>query len=525
MDSMLFYHGDILTMEAREDRPEAVVVEDGRIARVGTLEEALNFAPKAERVDLEGQTLMPAFIDAHSHITSFATTLGIVSLAGAESLDEVRDRIRTYAKERKVAAGKWIVGFGYDHNDLAEGRHPTRWDLDDASPDCPVLIAHASGHMGVVNSLGLQELGIDKDTPDPEGGVIGRREGEPTGYLEERAFTQRSAGVMRPTMEETLALLDEAQRVYLSYGITTAQDGLVREAEWRVLEAAARTERLILDVVGYVDLEEADILRGNPQYQNYVHRLRLGGYKMFLDGSPQGRTAWMSEPYANGEDGYRGYPIHGDDEVRTMIETALREERQLLVHCNGDAAAQQYIDAMERALQKCPKAIRPVMIHAQTVRPDQLKIMAELPIIASFFVAHTYFWGDVHRVNLGEARANRISPVKTALQDGVVYTFHQDTPVVPPDMMKTVWCAVNRLTKGGTVLGEGERISVYDALMAVTRNAAYQYFEENEKGSIKAGKLADLVVLGKNPLTAEPMELADIPVVATYKEGRKVYQQ
>ncbi len=521
---MLFYHGDILTMETRKDRPEAVVVSGGRIARVGTLEEALKFAPKAEKVDLQGQTLMPAFIDAHSHITSFATTLGIVSLAGAESLDEIRDRIRTYVKERKLSAGKWIVGFGYDHNDLAEGRHPTRWDLDDVSPDYPVLIAHASGHMGVVNSLGLMELGIDKDTPDPEGGVIGKMEGEPTGYLEERAFTQRSAGVMRPTMEETLALLDEAQRVYLSYGITTAQDGLVREAEWRILEEAARTKRLILDVVGYVDMEEANILRGHPQYQNYVHRLRLGGYKMFLDGSPQGRTAWMSEPYANGEDGYCGYPIHGDDEVHAMIETALREERQLLVHCNGDAAAQQYIDAMELALQEHSKAIRPVMIHAQTVRSDQLKTMAKLSMIASFFVAHTYFWGDVHRVNLGEARANRISPVKTALQEGVVYTFHQDTPVVPPDMMKTVWCAVNRLTKGGTMLGEGERVSVYDALMAVTRNAAYQYFEENEKGSIKEGKLADLVVLGKNPLTARPMELADIPVVVTYKEGNEVYR-
>ncbi len=164
------------------------------------------------------------------------------------------------------------------------------------------------------------------------------------------------------------------------------------------------------------------------------------------------------------------------------------------------------------------------MIHAQTVRSDQLKTMAKLSMIASFFVAHTYFWGDVHRVNLGEARANRISPVKTALQEGVVYTFHQDTPVVPPDMMKTVWCAVNRLTKGGTMLGEGERVSVYDALMAVTRNAAYQYFEENEKGSIKEGKLADLVVLGKNPLTARPMELADIPVVVTYKEGNEVYR-
>ncbi len=154
---MLFYHGDILTMETRKDRPEAVVVSGGRIARVGTLEEALKFAPKAEKVDLQGQTLMPAFIDAHSHITSFATTLGIVSLAGAESLDEIRDRIRTYVKERKLSAGKWIVGFGYDHNDLAEGRHPTRWDLDDVSPDYPVLIAHASGHMGVVNSLGLME--------------------------------------------------------------------------------------------------------------------------------------------------------------------------------------------------------------------------------------------------------------------------------------------------------------------------------------------------------------------------------
>ena len=192
-----------------------------------------------------------------------------------------------------------------------------------------------------------------------------------------------------------------------------------------------------------------------------------------------------------------------------------------MAHCNGDAAAQQFIDAFEKAQGCCrvKNQIRPVMIHAQTVRPDQLERMAQLDMMASFFVAHAYYWGDVHRKNFGDERAMAISPARTALEKGVRFTFHQDAPVVPPEMWRTVWCAVNRLSKTGAVIGEGERISTLEAMKALTVNAAYQYFEEESKGTLEEGKLADLMILDRDPLETPPMELKDIQTLATIKEG------
>ena len=318
--------------------------------------------------------------------------------------------------------------------------------------------------------------------------------------------------------------MEQAQDIYLQNGITTAQDGFTKEAEWTLLHCLAGQKRLKLDVVAYPNLpDNRKIALEHPQYcKQYHNRLKIGGYKVFLDGSPQGRTAWMSQPYADASDGYRGYAVHTDEEVRSYMRQALQDHMQILAHCNGDAAAQQMIDAY--AAEKTGEDIRPVMIHAQLVRPDQLARMGELGMIASFFVAHTYYWGDVHLKNFGEARATAISPVRAAIGNGVVYTFHQDTPVILPNMLETLWCAVNRISKGGYVMGEAQRVSPLEALKGVTLYAAYQYFEENEKGSIRPGKRADFVLLDRDPLQVDPMELRDLRVLATIWGGIVVYE-
>ena len=258
--------------------------------------------------------------------------------------------------------------------------------------------------------------------------------------------------------------------------------------------------------------------------RQYHRRFKLGGYKMFLDGSPQGRTAWLRRPY-QGEQEYRGYGTLTDAEVLDMVRRAGTDGMQLLAHCNGDAACAQYLAALDAAAREGVDlaALRPVMIHAQLLGRDQLPEVRRLGVIPSFFVAHVYHWGDVHLENLGPGRAEAISPAGSAAEKGIPFTFHQDAPVIRPDMLETVWCAVNRVTRQGRVLGREERVDVRTALEAVTVHAAYQYFEETDKGTLAPGKQADLVILDRDPLAVPQEELRDIRVLETWKDGVPIF--
>lgn len=530
----IYYNGDILTMEDTRTEPEAVLISDGIIAFTGSLKEAVRAAHQPEMTDLNGKTLMPAFIDGHSHISLVAQFSQFADLSGCESFADIKMRLTAFQKEKKIGDGGAVIGVGYDHNFLDEKKHPDKNVLDEVSDQIPVFVLHASGHMGVGNSVLLKEAGIDASTPDMEGSRFGRIPGsmEPDGYAEEtKALNLLLARVYAKIPRDPKAQIEKAQELYLSHGITTIQDGAASGQDVEALFEAAKEGLLKADVVSYVLVgEEPEKLE--QEYAGlkkaYWNHMKLGGRKVILDGSPQGKTAWLSKPYM-GEEEYRGYPAMEQEKVQTYIRNAIESGVQILAHCNGDAASQQWIDSFQKVMEQCGVSkeddLRPVMIHCQTVRKDQLLRMKTIGMIPSMFVDHVYYWGDIHLRNLGEERAEAISPAKSAFEQGFCVNFHQDSPVVPPDMLHTVWCAVNRLTREGKILGEEERVNVCEALKAVTINGAYAYFEEDKKGSIAEGKLADLVILDRNPLKTPVSELKDIKVTETLKEGETVYRK
>lgn len=468
-------------------------------------------------IDLEDKTLMPSFIDAHSHIAQVAMTLQTIDLSNCRNFSEIEKTLAAHVEENKSC----LIGFGYDHNMLEEKKHPSKILLDKVSTTIPILITHKSGHMGVGNTSFLQLAKITKESENPVGGLIERdQDGNLTGYLEESAFMQASCCLPQPSQEEMIKAFSKAEQLYLSHGITTAQEGLTKEKDFQLLDMLAKQHQLHLDIVSYIDMKNsAHLVPEHPEYKEYHNHYRIGGYKLILDGSPQGKTAWLSKPYEN-EETYCGYPVYSDLTLKTYLERTVNEKEQVLVHCNGDAACEQMIKACQEL--EDIKKYRPIMIHAQTVRKDQLERMVPLGIIPSFFVAHVYYWGDVHIQNLKE-RAYKISPSHTALELGLPFTFHQDTPVLPPDMFRTIWCSVKRRTMSNVSLGEEERISVIDALKAVTIHAAYSYFEEDQKGSILPGKRTDFIILDKNPLEVEIDRLLDIQIVKTILSGKVVF--
>jgi predicted amidohydrolase YtcJ len=399
-----------------------------------------------------------------------------------------------------------------------------------------VIFIHQSGHLATMNSAGLKRAGYTKDTPDPPGGVIRRIAGtrEPDGVLEETAMFKPLFQVLGNVDDRgNEAIVRAGIAAYTSFGFTTAQEGRATADICATFERLAARGELPLDVDAYPDIQMAlDLLRERGVQSAYTGRFRIAGTKLSLDGSPQGKTAWLTKPYVKPPPGagrdYTGYPaIPQEADVLALVDTAFAHNWPLITHCNGDAAIDQYIRAVRRAANTYGNTDRrTVMIHAQTVREDQLDSMQVLGIIPSFFSMHTFYWGDWHRdETLGPERAYRISPTGSALRRGMRFTEHHDAPVAKPDAIRILWCTVNRSSRSGEVIGADQRVSPYIALKSITEWAAWQGYTEDRKGTLAPGKLADLVVLDKNPLKVEPMAIQDIVVLETIKEGRTIYKR
>lgn len=517
-------------MNSEGERAEKVLTENGRILAVGSFsDEGID----GERIDLKGKTLMPGFVDGHSHMIGYGLSCtSSCDLTGASSFDEILERIMEYKRKKGLEDDEPISCRGYDPALLKEGRHPDAAVLDRTGLKNPISCIHISGHMAAYNTAAMEKAGVfSMDYVCPEGGFAGRKEdGTLSGYFEEtakRIFTP----IFEPKDPEKAvreAVL-EAQKRYIQNGFTTVQEGSANTAaRLRTLERLAGEGALQVDVVAYMSAAEGLQTQRQALLESigtaYRNRFRLGGVKLFLDGSPQAKTAWLSRPY-EGEASYCGYPTLQSGEVEDRLRLAVELGLQPLAHCNGDAASEQFLDAWEKISPRGKYAsLRPVMVHAQTVRRDQLDRMSRLGMMASFFIGHCWYWGDTHRQNLG-ARANCISPAASALSRGVPFSFHQDSPVTEPNMLFSVWCAVNRCTRSGVILGEEEKLTPYRALQTATAGGAYGYFEEEKKGVLKPGALADFLILDADPTQVSPETIKDVSVLATIKEDRVLYQK
>lgn len=535
----IFSGGTVRTVDESDTVAEAVVVRNGVITYVGTEAGAELHAPSdAAVIDLAGATLLPGFIDAHGHfpgsgLSVYYADLNSPPLGTIDNMGELQAALT--AKVADTPEGSWIAGTGYDDTLLAERRHPTRADLDAVSTVHPIYISHISGHLAVANSKALEIAGIDATTVSPDGGVIqiDPDTQEPNGILEETAQDAVQALAMTPTVPQSIEITKAAVAEYASKGVTTAQSGLTTAMIFNGLKVIAGGSLISLRLVIWPDWELGkSILDGETDVANFdPERVTIGAIKLVADGSIQGYTGYLSEPYhvqraGEADANYRGYPRLSAETLAARIARVHNAGRQVAIHGNGDASIDDILDGLEAAQAATPRPdARPIIIHSQMARDDQLDRMAAVGATPSFFQLHTYYWGERHReIFLGPTRANRISPTRSALDRGLRISVHADTPVVPMDPLRLMWAAINRTTYGGDKLGADESLAPAEALRAITADAAWQIFQEDHRGAIKPGLVADLVVLSGDPVE-EFNTVLDLEVLQTFVGGESVYKK
>ena len=548
--------GDILTMKGPTPAyVEALVEKDGKILYVGKRSDALRAAGKdARQVNLAGTTLMPGFIDAHGHLVYATHTMLDADLAGVRNIPELLARLKAHAAE--TPEGDRIVGMGYRAEQMAEKRHPTRAELDTVSATRPIGISDGSGHHGVFNSALMKEMKLGADTPDPEGGFFDRLPGgrELEGHAAETAWMAILATRQPLTEAQTRKGVQRATQLWVENGMTTASEmGLGLSGDDISIVTAIINEKLLpIDLVMFAKASasariidsayqiqksrtnpngetSADLLAVRPDLdQRYINRVRLAGIKFWMDGSVE--TAFLSRPFAKNPPGvttpdYRGMRVDPQDELVAALQKNWKTNRQIAAHAIGDEAIEQVLVAAEAtAREKGMGEDRPIVQHAQFLRPDQLQRVKALNGTVSFTAAGIYPMGDYIKELIGPDRLGWVGPANSAERMGVNWTINTDWPAgVSPSLIYAAWNVVNRQTRSGAILVPEERVTPYAAMRAITINGAYQYREEKTKGTLEAGKLADLVILSANPLKVAPMAIKDITVMQTLKEGQVVY--
>ncbi len=536
----IYSGGPILTINDAQPTAEAVAVKDGRILAVGALADIeAHKGDETTVFELDGRAMVPGFVDSHGHVVfgglqALSANLLPPPDGGVADIASLQESLRKWIEDNAETVDKvqMVIGFGYDNAQLAELRHPTREELDAVSTELPILIVHQSGHLGVVNSKALELAGVTADTKDPSGGVIRRDEnGEPNGVLEEYAFFTALGKMLGDLGEEGMhAFARAGAELWARFGYTTAQDGRSAPSIVEVLKKLGAEGDLPIDVVAFPDVLEAPDYIVENFSQDYTNGVRVGGCKLTIDGSPQGFTALRDRPYYNpvGDypPGYSGYAVIGMDVVQNAVNHCYKNGLQIITHSNGEAASDMLLTAIEVAQKEYSDANnRPVLVHGQFLREDQVDTIKRLDVFPSLFPMHTFYWGDWHRDHtVGPVAADNISPTGWVRQRDMMFGSHHDAPVALPDSMRILSATVTRRTRSGDILGPSQRVDVPTALKAMTIWPAWQHFEENDKGSIETGKLADFVILSDDPTAIDPETLSSLTVQATIKNDRVVYE-
>ena len=538
----IYTGGDIVTVNDAQPTAEAVAVKDGKILAVGSRAdvERLHKGATTRQVDLGGRTLMPSFLDAHSHYINSLLVANQCKLYAPPSgpgrdVESIVAELKKFAEEHQIPKGVEIIGYGYDENVMPGGRFLNRDDLDAAFPDNPVRVDHVSMHGTVLNSLAQKKYGYSAATKTPPGGVIVRKPGtnEPYGLIMETAFLPVMEKASPMTPEQEIEWTTAGQKLYAEAGITTAHEGASHLAPLLTMKRAAEAGANVIDVIAYPFITDVDnILKEMPAstWGTYSKRFKIGGVKITIDGSPQGRTALFTTPYLTGgpggEKNWRGELTFPQDVVNQAVKRVYDLGVPLNLHANGDGAIDAFLKAHEfAAAGDLSKDRNVTMIHAQFTRKDQIAKYVQYKIRPSLYTLHTYYFAEAHIKNRGAEQAMHISPMRDAIDAGLHPTNHTDFVVAPLDQMMMLWSAVNRISRDGVEIGPDQRVTPLEGLKAMTIWVAEQYGEQASKGTLERGKLADMVILSGNPLKVDRMAIKDIKVLETLKEGTTVYMR
>jgi len=515
---LVLTNGNVLTMNPSKPHAQAIAVKDDKIIKVGTDKEIKTWIGKNTKIiNLKEKTVVPGFIDTHAHITGYGKSLKQINLRGVNSIKEMQKKLKKQIQ--KTPKGQWILGRGWDQDHLTEKRYPTRWDLDKFSPNNPVVLTRVCGHLCVANSQALETAGITKETKPPPAGQIDKdpKTGEPTGILRENAMNLVWKMIPEPSEEELIEACSLACQKAVEAGLTSVHWLINSPTEMRVIQKLREQNKLPLRVYIVVSVKLLGRLIDLGLHTGFGDsRIRIGSVKIFSDGSLGARTAALFQPYHD-EPTRKGIMLYTQKKLNTLVMKAHKADFQLAIHAIGDRAIDMALTALENALKEAPKKNHRHRIeHASVLNKRLIQRMKKLKVIASVqphFVVSDFWVAD----RVGPTRAGWVYPFKTLIQEGVLTTGGSDCPVEPIDPLLGIWAAVVR-----EAFPE-ERITVDDALRLYTVNAAYASFEEDVKGSIDVGKLADLVVLSREPYEVSPNEIRDVKVEMTIVGGKVVY--
>jgi len=522
---LVLHNANILTVNSRQPRAQALAIADERFLAVGANDEIRAMATaRTKQINLEGKTVVPGFIDAHSHPASSGRRHLREVDCDLRSIREIQDAIRLRAE--KTPPGQWIVGFKYDDTKTAEGRPLTRDDLDAAAPNHPVYINHRGGHISFVNSLALKIAGVDDKTPDPQGGHFDRdANGRMTGCARERAtapFTQKIPSVYtRDDYREGVKIISKMMN---RAGVTSVHDAGGSPLDLRAYQDAHEAGELGLRVYCLIGVANLDrMIAAGVRTGFGAERVRVGAVKLMCDGSISERTARLSQPYIGRPNDY-GILVTDEEQLYERARKAHENGWQIGTHANGDVAIDITLRVYERLQREHPRRDPRFRLEHCTVINDGLvaRIKA-LGAIPNPFSTYVYYHGEKMR-EYGAERLNSMFAVRSFLDAGIRVTQTSDYPPGPFEPMMALQSQVTRADSKGNAWGPRQKVTVEEALRVGTLHGAYASYEENLKGSIEPGKLADLVVLGRDPLREDPFSLIKIPVERTMVGGRWVFE-